>query len=99
MSKIKPISPQDIKKQIPDEVIECFNKLIIANFAGDSAKVIWKDAVRDIALALNISTEQVYYRRLLDVESVSADAGWKVTSEKCTYGDQEFDSYFLFEKK
>lgn len=46
---------------------------------------------------LAISTDEVYRRRLLDVEELYRASGWKVEYDKPAYCE-DFEAYFKFSK-
>lgn len=95
---VTPISPDDISKVVPDEVIESFNLLIQRGWDGTKSKVKQSDAVDEISRRLDISKLDVFDKRYLDVESIYTKAGWEVRYKKPAYNENEFPPYFIFEK-
>jgi hypothetical protein len=94
---MQPIRPEDIPDAkleiIPDFVIKAFNDLIALNYCRGSSKVYQKDVVATIKKT--ITTEFQY--TWLNVEDIYRKH-WKVTYDKPAY-NEEYDAYFLFEKK
>lgn len=80
-----PITPgevEDLKdSKLPPEVIEIFNELIIKNWNGTCADVAAQVAAVEVASKLDITTDEVYSRKLLDVEHMYRQAGWDVEYE------------------
>ena len=94
---IEPITPKQalIEKKMPDEVIEVFNELIKINFNGKTSKFLAKEAARLIASKMEISVDEVFNRKLLDVELVYQKKGWKVEYDQPGY-NENYDAYFTF---
>ena len=102
METIKPITPEEVVSQktalVPDEVIKCFNELIVKNWCGTSAVVNQNDAAEKIADALGISKRDVFLRQLLDIEDLYNKAGRKVLYDKPTFNGT-YGAYFTFSKR
>jgi hypothetical protein len=87
---IKPISPDEIKKELPDEVISAFNALITKYFISGESK-FKLDEVVDLILqnfeaSGNPKTRAyLFENRLLDVESTYRANGWVVFYDKPGY--------------
>ena len=100
MSTTQPITPQEViehkQKQIPDEVIQVFNELIVLNFNGYSATVIQKDVV-SLLEKRGFGREEIFNYRLLDVEGIYSEAGWEVKYDKPAYCES-YDAYFEFRR-
>lgn len=97
---VKPLSPQEFKVQLPDEVIESFNELIRENFKIKSAKVYQDDVIERILNKFNdsVSRQQIFDNCWLDVEGVFGEVGWDVVYDKPAY----YETYlacFIFTKK
>ncbi len=77
-----PMKPSDAraKKEIPEQVFEVFNRLTADAWDGHTATIMLRTASRAVANALGISTDAVFNRHLLDVESFYRAAGWDVWS-------------------
>ena len=92
---MKPISPNEaqnlINKNIPPEVVDSFNELIIESFNGVSAKVSQKEVVTLIKKKLKTEFKTEY----LNVESLFEDYGWKVIYDKPGY-NETYDASFEF---
>lgn len=100
---IEPIRPENVierkRENFPDEVIEIFNELIAQKFDGRSSNIKQEEVARLIGEALSISYAQILKDHLLDVEDFYRKVGWSVKYDKPSYGDSDFEAYFLFTKK
>ena len=98
---MKPITPNEIQtvqnKCFPDETIEAFNELIVANWDGYSATILQKDVVEKISYKLNITKNEVYDSHYLNVEDIFRKAGWKVKYDKPGYCEI-YNAFYLFSK-
>lgn len=96
----KPIRPDDLAggKPLPDEVIEAFNRLIAENYSGGVATVFQKDAARLIATLMDIGIDDVFRRKLLDVEPHYEAAGWEVEYDRPAYCES-YEAFFKFRRK
>lgn len=97
MSKpIKPINPSEVvalkRSRIPDEVIEAFNEAIVDRYDNGIAKVDAEDIAREIAARISVSTDEVYRRKLLDVEDIYRAEGWTVQFHTVSGGR----NFFMF---
>lgn len=99
---VNAIRPEEIKDawaaNIPDQVIEIFNKHIVKNYNGMRASVKQNTVVSEIANVLNIDRDQVYKLRYLEIESIFEKAGWKVKYDKPGY-NEDYDAFFEFIKE
>lgn len=101
-NKIKPIKPSEVVEEkqanLPDEVIDCFNKLIAKNMSGNSSIIKQCDIVSAICKAMNIDSYVVYKEQYLDVEDIYRKQGWKVIYDKPAYCET-YEPTFTFSKK
>lgn len=101
---ITPIKPEEVKgNQIPDQVIDVFNKLIVKNIRGSSAVVKQEEAVTAIIAQFElegkvVSRSEVYENGWLNVEQMYKEVGWLVRFDKPSY-DESYEAYFRFSKK
>lgn len=101
---ITPIKPEEVKcNQIPDQVIDVFNKLIVKNIRGSSAVVKQEEAVTAIIAQFElegkaVSRSEVYENGWLNVEQMYKEVGWAVSFDKPSY-DESYEAYFRFSKK
>lgn len=98
---IKPISPQEIVKPIPEQfnlVIESFNELIGENFNGVSSKFLANDVVNLIIEKTSCERNEVYKNGYLDIESIYEPHGWIVEYDQPSIGDS-FPAYYKFTRK
>ena len=99
----EPLKPSDVisakKKQIP-EVIEAFNHLIAERIdSSGTATVYQEDAIFEImARVEGLSRSEIFERKMLDVENIYKDAGWKVIYRSPDY-TESFRPYFEFRSK
>lgn len=97
----KPITPDEVQgyksAQIPDPVFVVFNDLIARNWDGYEAIVRRKEVVEKICRTLQIDEKTILDRHYLDVEGSYRDAGWDVTYDKPSIGE-EYDPYFTFRR-
>jgi hypothetical protein len=100
---VTPIRPCDVKLIIPDFVIEAVNKLIQEKWDGDEARVE-QFAILNVICSEDPddgkpSRSEVYDKHWLDIEDTYRKAGWIVTYDQPTYGDEAFEPYFIFKPK
>ena len=97
----KPITPQEVnaakERNIPPEVIECFNEAISKHWDGYRAFFYQSYIVVSIKVRLNVSGEYIFRNGYLDVEDLYRDAGWEVTYDKPAY-DESYEAHFIFRK-
>ena len=99
---IKPITPKEAlktkEKQMPPEVIQVFNDLIIENIKEGCAVINQDEAASKISKALKLSKDLLFERGLLDVERYYEKAGWKVDYDKPGY-NEDYPATFTFSIK
>ena len=88
------ITPEEILKakaeNIPNQVIESFNKLIIRYWDGSKSIVLKDDAVNEILTHYSENQHKdikdlMYKEHWLDIEPLYILAGWKVNYYKSDY--------------
>lgn len=96
-----PIKPKEVQGKknanILEEVFEVINEMIAEDWNGRSATVNQIEAGKRVAKALDITTSEVYKRKLLDIEDAYRKAGWKVEFDKPGY-NETYDPHFIFKK-
>lgn len=101
MATVRPIKPSDIIKQrrddIPDVVIEAFNRLVAEKWSGHSAVVHQKDVVAFLVEA-GLDKDEIFKRHWLNVEDVYRSAGWIVKYDAPAYSES-YEPYFTFKRK
>jgi hypothetical protein len=101
MATVQAIRPEDVVSQkrdsIPNEVIECFNELIVENYNGAYATVYQEDVVKRI-VAKGIGREKIFKNSWLDVEEIFEAEGWRVEYDKPGYCES-YEAHFKFEAK
>jgi len=105
-TKASPITPEEAQglknMDIPSEMIEAVNHLIIKNWKGTHASFKQKDLLKEYLSRVKDPKEaksKVYDYNHFDFEDLYRQIGWKVNYESPCYGDSDFDAYFEFEKK
>lgn len=104
----KPISPDEaiaVKKDLlPGYVIEAFNQSIAHNFDGRSATVYQGEIIGRILMLAAIAgdegltRDEIFNRKMLDVEPLYEAEGWKVEYDKPAY-NETYEPSFRFTKK
>ncbi len=92
-----PIKPNEVCKDIPEVVFECFNKLINKNFVGNSASVNQFEII-NLLVESGLDRAEILKKHWLDVEEHYRKAGWEVEYNKPDYNDSG-DPYFVFTRK
>lgn len=99
----KPITPEQARekfvKNIPDIIIDAINELIVEHYSPTKRSSSVKqdeilDKVKDV-----YPRQTVFDNNWLDIEDIYRSQGWKVKYEKPSYGDCDFDAYFLFSEQ
>ena len=99
---VEPISPSDVKKIIPDFVIEAVNQLIMENWDGHEA-IILQDDIMDIVSSNDAddgkpSRREIFDKGWLDFEPLYREKGWNVEYDKPAYYEF-YEPRFIFKKK
>lgn len=96
---VNAITPQEAQNSvgadIPDFVIECFNKMILQKYRDGKSTVYVKEVVKKIRELMQGEAEYRYSSEWLDVEPVFERAGWSVLYSKPAYNETG-ESYFVF---
>jgi hypothetical protein len=102
--KSKPITPDEIsdvrEKELPNFVIDSFNKAILEKYNGSEA-VVLQDRVIEIMKELCsdlMSREEIFSKRYLDVEDIYRKNGWIVEYDKPGF-NESYPATFKFKKK
>ena len=102
----QPIKPDEVEDRktadIPDQVFEAFNALIVRNFSGVSAVVKQVDAVDQIiklrnAAHFGCSRQEIFDNGWLNVEESYRKSGWDVEYDKPGY-NETYEASFTFRK-
>ena len=99
---IEPIRPSDVKKIIPDFVIEAVNQLIKEKWDGYKA-VILQDEIMDVISSDDPdndkpSRREVFDKGWLDFETLYREKGWNVEYDKPGY-NEFYNAKFIFKSK
>jgi hypothetical protein len=98
---VSPINPDEAagskRNQIPDAVIEEFNRLIVRNLRSGQAGVS-QDEVLTALEGQGYSRKEVFDNNWLDVEGLYRQVGWKVEYIKPD-PDGSFRAFFRFTRK
>lgn len=94
VKKVKPITPKQVVKIVPDEVIEAWNELIQRYWDGYQSIIKQTDAAALIALKTGNQkdTKVIYDKGYLSIEGLYRSAGWEVEYDKPA-------AKFIFKKK
>ena len=111
--KVIPIKPSlvadlSLKAEIdniPDYVVSVINGLIIKNFARSvqSARIMQNEVINAIltcpvALARELTREQLFAEHMLDFEEVFRSHGWRVSYDRPAY-NENYEASFKFSVK
>jgi len=91
--QIRPIGPNDVKKVIPDFVIEAVNELINEKYT-DGRFIIRQNEIKE---RIKSKTDQDFDFAWLDFESIYRNAGWRVEYDKPAY-NESYEAFFAFTK-
>lgn len=98
----KPISPAEAAaeklKNMPDAVIDTWNRIIAEKFDGHSATIKQNDIVVALAAATGVNRHKVFDTNWLYIEDLYRKEGWTVTYDKPDY-NENYEAYFEFKKK
>lgn len=102
----KPITLEQVTKvkisNLPKEVIEAFNSLIVKDWNGRSSVISQDDVVKQIIKNFKknnkkISKDKIFENHFLDIEGAYRRVGWKVTYDKPGYNENS-EAFWAFEK-
>lgn len=100
-NKVKPISIDEVQfkknEEIPDEIIESFNKLIVKNWDGHSS-VVKQDALLREINTDKYTRQQIFENNWLDIEPLFRKEGWRVFYDKPGY-NENYTPFWKFQKK
>lgn len=99
----KALSPEEaierFKSEIPEEVLECWNNLIVKNMTMQNGKTVsvfkLSELKQNICVAMKSGSETVKERGWLDLEDVFREKGWKVEFDKPAY-NETYEPVFRF---
>jgi hypothetical protein len=99
----KPISPSDVGKaktsRFPPAVLEAFNEAIAKHWDGRAATFTQREVADAIAAKLpDVTREQIYENRWLDVEDSYRASGWQVEYDKPGYCET-YEARFTFKRR
>ncbi len=106
MKNIKPISPNLAKKeakkqnhqQIPNEIIEVFNEILIKEIYKNEIVIYQDDIVKKITKKMNIKSDLIFANNWLDIEDIYLKQGWNIDYDKPGY-NETYRSYWVFKPK
>lgn len=101
--EIKAITPSEAQarkaKEIPKQVLEVFNELIVQNYCNCSAIVKQPEALDCISARFpDVPRALMIESGWLDVEEIYQKAGWTVEYDKPGY-NETYDPFFKFTGK
>lgn len=101
---VKPITPDEISdvkfRTFPDEVIECWNSVILENWDPTSkvAHIKQEEVVQKLIEHVpGLTLDDVFSKHYLDIEELYRKQGWKVKYDKPHY-TESYKAYFEFRK-
>ena len=98
---IKPITPDEIKHEIPDFIIETVNTLIKKKWDGKKALIKQNDILSIVSSDDENddkpSRRTIFDNNWLDFEDLYRGVGWNVEYDKPAY-NEFYDAYFKFTK-
>ena len=92
-----PIKPSEVSKQIPEQVFDAFNHFIYQNHDGTHS-VVKQEEVVQMLVSSGMDRNEIFSKRMLDIEGHYKKAGWDVSYEKPGYNESG-EAYFTFKKK
>ena len=102
-NKIRPLTPSEVEskflEQIPDQVIEAVNELLLMKSGGSSSyiSIPQEELVLLIVEKMGIDKNLIYERRWLNFEPLFEMAGWSVEHDSPGY-NESYKASFKFRK-
>ncbi len=97
-----PITPNEAKatrqRNIPDEVIEVWNDIIVIKMRGSSARIQQSEIVDAILNRIEVKRQDIFDNGWLDIEPLYRAAGWQVKYDRPGY-NENYEAYFEFHCK
>lgn len=94
---VEPIKPDEVRdraaKELPDHVIETWNRLIASKWNGHSATIKQKEAAKALG---GYGGDDLAW---LNIEEIYRKAGWIVVYDQPAYCEAYYDPIFKFTKK
>jgi hypothetical protein len=99
LQRATPITPEEAEsgKQIPEAVINVFNRFISEKILDGRAVVDQDDVVRELEAA-GLSGQDIFRKGWLNIEGLYQRAGWKVEYNRPGYNESG-RSFFTFSTK
>lgn len=102
IGRVKPISPGDIaeqkKRNLPDEVIETWNRMIAKTFSSGYACIKQEDVVKELSKTLKVPEGHIFKEGWLEIEDLYRQAGWTVEYDKPGF-NETYPATFKFSKR
>jgi hypothetical protein len=109
-NKVLPIKPEDITElklnQIPDEIINAVNELIVEKWDGSRATIKQDEIINRYLSAIisgyneedfQIKRHEIFDKHYMDFEEIYRNAGWKVEYGRPAY-NESYEPFFIFKK-
>jgi hypothetical protein len=101
------ISPQEAvlkhKQQVPSEVIEVWNQLIVTHLqvrkTNIESKFLLEELSKKLQQKMNLNFEQLRDKGYLDLEYIFENQGWKVVFDKPAYCESYAANFTFSQKK
>lgn len=97
-TKVKPISPSQVKKEIPEGVIEAFNELIQKYYHDGRAQFKLDEAVTLVCKKMKCKRDVPCGEHWMDVESLYEHAGWVVEFDNPGF-NEIYPATYTFRRK
>jgi len=98
----KAITPAEVeqraKSEIPEEIIETINNLLIKKTRYGRCTLLRKDILAEIKNMHNITSTTIFENGWMDIEPLYRDAGWIVEYDKPGY-NENYGAKFIFTAK
>ena len=99
---VVPITPAEAAKKkisrLPAQVIEAFNELLAENYNKSGITISQDIVVTRIQSKMDISREDIFSNKFLDVEPLYRKYGWDVTYDKPGYNEL-YTAFYVFTPK
>jgi hypothetical protein len=98
---IKPITPDEIVEQkirdLPDAVIEAWNRIIAQRYTGGSVIIMQDDVVEALLPLAGYDRGLIFNEGWLDIEELYRANGWKVEYDRPAY-NESYRASFKFSR-
>ena len=97
MSKINPISPNEINIELPDFVVQAVNNLLKEKYRGGEVTLTAKEIITEgKKIGGDAAMVDWYEKKYMDFEEVFEVVGWTVSYHSPDRGGSDFESFYRF---